>query len=162
MSIVEIGALAQLVGALAILLSLVFVVIELRKNFRQNNIANSLQQELGRSQIRYAQMEEGLAKLLAKAYRSYEDLKDFEKIQFDNYMLQRMAIYARMYRTADDATYKLGADFMRTSVKQSMADLFSNQGTCECYQALRVRDVMPNHELFIRIVGDDVLAQPTA
>ena len=35
MSIVEIGALAQLVGAIAILLSLVFVVIELRKIFNK-------------------------------------------------------------------------------------------------------------------------------
>ena len=99
-----------------ILLSLVFVVIELRKSFRQTNIANSLQQELGRSQIRYAQIEEGLAKLLAKAHGSSEDLKDFEKIQFDNYILQQIAVYAQIYRKADDAIYKLGADFMRTNV----------------------------------------------
>ena len=85
MSIVEIGALAQLVGAIAILLSLVFVVIELRKNFRQNDIANTLQRNIEREKVHYAQMQEGLAKLLVKAYRSYNELKNFEKIQFEAY-----------------------------------------------------------------------------
>ncbi len=160
MSIVEIGALAQLVGAIAILLSLVFVVIELRKNFKQNNIANSIQRETERSHLYYARMEEGLAKLLAKAYQSYDELKDFEKIQFESYIIQRMDIFARLYRTADDAGYKLGADYLRDRIKLHIEDLFSNQGTCECYQALRVRDIIANHELFTRIVGEDVLAQP--
>ena len=160
MSIVEIGALAQLVGAVAILLSLVFVVIELRKNVRQNNISNSIQREFERGQINYARMEEGLARLLAKAYRSYHELKDFEKIQFESYMLQRMDIFARTHRTAEDATYKLGADYVRNRVKLHIEYLFSNQGACECYQDLLVRDVMPNHELFSRIVGEDVLVRP--
>ena len=39
----EIGAIAQVLGAIAILLSLIFVIIELRKNLKQNNIANTLQ-----------------------------------------------------------------------------------------------------------------------
>ena len=85
MSIVEIGALAQLVGAIAILLSLVFVVVELRKSFKQNNIANTLQRAIEREKLIYARMDEGLAKLLVKAYRSYNELKDFEKIQFEAY-----------------------------------------------------------------------------
>ena len=160
MSIVEIGALAQLVGAIAILLLFIFVVIELRKNFRQNNIANSIQRKFERGQINYARMEEGLARLLAKSYQSYDELKDFKKIQFDSYMLQRMDIFARVHRTADDAGYKLGSDYLRGRVKLHIKDLFSNRGVCECYQALRVRDVTPNHELFSRIVGEDVLARP--
>ena len=105
-------------------------------------------------------MEEGLAKLLAKAYQSYDELKDFEKIQFGSCIIQRMDISARLYRTADDAGYKLGADYLRDRIKLHIEDLFSNQGTCECYQALRVRDIIANHELFTRIVGEDVLARP--
>ena len=41
MDLLEIGALAQVLGAVAILLSLIFVIIELRKNLKQNNIANT-------------------------------------------------------------------------------------------------------------------------
>ena len=42
MDLLEIGAIAQVLGAVAILLSLIFVIIELRKNLKQNNIANTL------------------------------------------------------------------------------------------------------------------------
>ena len=42
MDLLEIGAIAQLLGAIAILVSLIFLVVELRKNLKQNNIANSL------------------------------------------------------------------------------------------------------------------------
>ena len=68
MSIVEIGALAQLVGAIAILLSLVFVVIELRKSFKQNDLANSLQRAIDFEKLNYAQMDENMAKVLVKGY----------------------------------------------------------------------------------------------
>ena len=42
MDLLEIGAIAQVLGAIAILVSLIFLVVELRKNLIQNNIANSL------------------------------------------------------------------------------------------------------------------------
>ena len=162
MSIVEIGALAQLVGAIAILLSLIFVVVELRKNFRQNDIANTLQRSVEREKLNYARMEEGLAKLLVKAYRSYNELKDFEKIQFEAYMRQQMALVIRADRTADATAFKLGADKLRSRTRAVASDFFSNPGVRECYQALSARDLIDSHELLLTIVGEDVLAQPAA
>ena len=162
MSIVEIGALAQLVGAIAILLSLAFVVIELRKNFKQHNIANTLQRAIEREKLNFARMEEGLAKLLTKAHRSYGELKDFEKIQFENYVLQQVAIFDRAYRTAEETAFKLGPNKLRSRVKINTANFFSNPGVRECYQALRERDMIDSHELLLAIVGEDVLSQPAA
>ena len=46
-------------------------------------------------------MGEGLAKLLAKADRSYEDLKDFEKIQFVP-IIFALGHWARMHSRATD------------------------------------------------------------
>ena len=161
MSIVEIGALAQLVGAIAILLSLIFVVIELRKNFKQHNIANTLQRAIEREKLNFARMEEGLAKLLIKAHRCYGELKDFEKIQFENYVLQQLAIFDRAYRTAEETAYNWGPNKLRSRVKINTANFFSNPGVRECYQALRERDVIDSHELFITIVGEDVLTKRT-
>tara|TARA_B100001093_G_scaffold454908_1_gene464620 strand:+ start:147 stop:635 length:489 start_codon:yes stop_codon:yes gene_type:complete len=160
MSIVEIGALAQLVGAIAILLSLVFVVIELRKNFRQNDIANTLQRNIEREKVHYAQMQEGLAKLLVKAYRSYNELKDFEQIQFEGYVLQRFAIAIRAYRTADETAFKTGVDYLRRRVRNDMTILFSHPGVHECYQALKDRDAINSHEVLLTIIAEDVLARP--
>ena len=159
MSIIEIGALAQLVGAIAILLSLVFVVIELRKNFRQNDIANTLQRSIEREKVHYARMEDGLAKLLVKAYRSYNELKDFEKIQFEAYMLQQLSLYFRAYRTAGETAFKQGPDKLRSRARAVASDFFSNPGARECYQALRARDLIQSHELLLTIVGEDVLTR---
>ena len=42
MDLLEIGAIAQIFGAIAILISLIFVVIELRKNLQQHLLSNTL------------------------------------------------------------------------------------------------------------------------
>ena len=57
MVLLEIGAIAQVLGAVAILLSLIFVIIELRKNLKQNNIANSLVRAIERDKLNYMQMD---------------------------------------------------------------------------------------------------------
>ena len=57
MDLLEIGAIAQVLGAVAILLSLIFVIIELRKNLKQNNIANSLVRAIERDKLNYMQMD---------------------------------------------------------------------------------------------------------
>ena len=57
MDLLEIGAIAQVLGAVAILLSLIFVIIELRKNLKQNNIGNSLVRAIEREKFNYMQME---------------------------------------------------------------------------------------------------------
>ena len=81
MDLLEIGAIAQLLGAVAILLSLIFVIIELRKNLKQNNIANTPQRAIEWEKILYKQMESDMAKVIVKARESYECLDDVEKIQ---------------------------------------------------------------------------------
>ena len=53
MDLLEIGAIAQVLGAVAILLSLIFVIIELRKNLKQNNIANTFQRAIEWEKILY-------------------------------------------------------------------------------------------------------------
>ena len=58
-----------------------------------------------------------LARLLVKAFQSYEGLKDFEKIQFEGYVLQRFAVVQRAYRTADETAFKLGAENLRDRAK---------------------------------------------
>ena len=162
MSIVEIGALAQLVGAIAILLSLVFVVIELRKNFRQNDLANSLQRAIDFEKLNYAQMDENMAKVITKAYRSYIGLSDYEKIQFEGYFLQRISIGLRTYRTADETAFKLGSDYLRNRLKLSMEEFFSHPGVRACYDSMNERNLIHGNEMLITLVGEDVLAQPAA
>ena len=74
MDLLEIGAIAQVLGAVVILLSLIFVIIELRKNLKQNNIANTLQRAIEWEKILYKQMESDMAKVIVKARESYLSL----------------------------------------------------------------------------------------
>ena len=79
MDLLEIEAIAQVLGAVAILLSLIFVIIELRKNLKQNNIGNSLVRAIEREKFNYMQMEEGKARLIARAKSSYKIWKVMRK-----------------------------------------------------------------------------------
>ena len=78
MDLLEIGAIAQLLGAIAILVSLIFLVVELRKNHKQNNIANSLLRAVELEKLNYKQMDENMAKVIAKAQSSYKQLPSSE------------------------------------------------------------------------------------
>ena len=89
MDLLELGAIAQIVGALTIFISVVLVIIELRKNLKQNHFANSLQRAIEWEKINYKQMEENMAKVIAKADASYDTI-DFQKVQFDAFVQQRI------------------------------------------------------------------------
>ena len=105
-------------------------------------------------------MDEGLAKLLVKAYRSYDEFESFEKVQFEAFILQLLSLLFRTYRTAGETAFAIGADKIRGTAKVIATDFFSNPGALECYQALRARGLIESHELFLPIVGEDLIGQP--
>ena len=108
MDLLELGAVAQIVGALTIFISVVLVIIELRKNLKQNHFANSLQRAIEWEKINYKQMEENMAKVIAKADASYDTLEDFEKVQFDAFVQQRIQIALRGFRVAEETAFIIG------------------------------------------------------
>ena len=67
MDLLELGAVAQIVGALTIFISVVLVIIELRKNLKQNHFANSLQRAIEWEKINYKQIYRVFAKCIAKS-----------------------------------------------------------------------------------------------
>ena len=142
MDLLEIGAIAQVLGAVAILLSLIFVIIELRKNLKQNNIANSLVRAIEREKFYYMQMEEGMAKVIVKARESYECLDDVKKIQFEAFVQQRIQIAFRGFRAAEESAFLIGAEELRGRVRAHMTEFFASRGVCECYKVLVQRDII--------------------
>ena len=142
MDLLEIGAIAQVLGAVAILLSLIFVIIELRKNLKQNNIANTLQRAIEWEKILYKQMESDMAKVIVKARESYECLDDVEKVQFEAFVQQSMLIHYRGFRTADESAFLIGAEELRGRIKAHATDFFASRGVCECYKILTQRSII--------------------
>ena len=81
MDLLEIGAIAQIFGAIAILVSLIFVVIELRKNLQQHLLSNTLARSIEVEKMHYQQMDESMANLIVKGRKSYNHLDENEKIR---------------------------------------------------------------------------------
>ena len=152
MDFLELGALAQILGAVAIFLSIILVIIELRKNLKQNHFANSLQRAIELEKINYAQMEENMAKVIVKAKSSYDHLEDFEKIQFDAFVQQRIQIALRGFRVAEESAFLIGADMLRERVQVTMEEFFSSTGVRQCYDSLLKRNLIHDQPLLKKII----------
>ena len=100
MDLLELGALAQMVGAIAIIISLFLVLIELRKNLQQHLLSNTLARSIEVEKMHYQQMDESMANLIVKGRKSYNHLDENEKIRLESYLLQKLAIYSRGYKIA--------------------------------------------------------------
>ena len=151
MDLLELGAIAQIVGALTIFISVVLVIIELRKNLKQNHFANSLQRAIEWEKINYKQMEENMAKVIAKADASYDTI-DFEKVQFDAFVQQRIQIALRGFRVAEESAFIIGADKLRDRVQTAMEVFFFSQGVRQCYYSLIKRNLIHDDTLLKKIV----------
>ena len=71
MDLLELGALAQMVGAIAIIISLFLVLVELRKNLQQHLLSNTLARSIEVEKMHYQQMDESMANLIVKGRKSY-------------------------------------------------------------------------------------------
>ena len=152
MDFLELGAIAQILGAVAIFLSIILVIIELRKNLKQNHFANSLQRAIELEKINYAQMEETMAKVIVKAKSSYDHLEDFEKIQFDAFVQQRIQIALRGFRVAEESAFLIGPDMLRERVQITMEEFFSSVGVRQCYDSLLKRNLIHDQPLLKKII----------
>ena len=64
MNLLELGALAQIAGAIAIIVSLILVLIELRKTLQQHLLSNTLARSIEVEKMHYQQMDESMANLI--------------------------------------------------------------------------------------------------
>ena len=124
------------------------------ENLKQNNIANSLVRAIERDKLNYMQMDESMAKLIAKAQSSYTNLKGYEKVQFDAFVLQKMSIYVRSYRFAEESAFKFGTSRLRNRIKINTSEFFSRIGVRECYESLLERNLINDQPLLSEIVDD--------
>ena len=105
-----------------------------KENLKQNNIANTFQRAIEWEKILYKQMDGDMARVVVKARESYERLEDFEKVQFEAFVQQRIQIAFRGFRAAEESAFLIGAEELRGRVKAHMTDFFASKGVCECYK----------------------------
>ena len=146
--LLELGALAQMVGAIAIIISLFFVLIELRKNLQQHLLSNTLARSIEVEKMHYRQMDESMADLIVKGTKSYNNLNENEKIRLESYLLQKLAIYSRGYAIAAASAYGQPTQHLKDRIKTNAQEFLSYQGIKECYKDLQERDLI-NEDYFM-------------
>ena len=137
MDLLELGALAQMVGAIAIIISLFLVLVELRKNLQQHLLSNTLARSIEVEKMHYQQMDESMANLIVKGRKSYNHLDENEKIRLESYLLQKLAIYSRGYTIAAASAYGQPTQHLKDRIKTNAQEFLSYEGIKECYKDLR-------------------------
>tara|TARA_B100001142_G_scaffold179493_1_gene179004 strand:- start:363 stop:842 length:480 start_codon:yes stop_codon:yes gene_type:complete len=146
--LLELGALAQMVGAIAIIISLFLVLVELRKNLQQHLLSNTLARSIEVEKMHYQQMDESMANLIVKGRKSYNHLDENEKIRLESYLLQKLAIYSRGYTIASASAYGQPTQHLKDRIKTNAQEFLSYEGIKECYKDLRERDLI-NEDYFV-------------
>ena len=146
--LLELGALAQIIGAIAIIISLFFVLIELRKNLQQHLLSNTLARSIEVEKMHYRQMDESMADLIVKGRKSYNNLNENEKIRLESYLLQKLAIYSRGYAIAAASAYGQPTQHLKDRIKTNAQEFLSYQGIKECYKDFQERDLI-NEDYFM-------------
>mgnify|MGYP006064360019 FL=1 len=149
MNLLELGALAQIAGAIAIIISLILVLIELRKTLQQHLLSNTLARSIEVEKMHYQQMDESMANLIVKGRKSYVDLDENEKIRLESYVLQKLAIYSRGYAIAAASAYGQPTQHLKHRIKTNAEDFLSYRGIQECYKDLEKRNLI-NENYFVK------------
>ena len=127
---------ATIVGAVSILLTLVFVVIELKNNAAQARAANIASRDQQYSQfMRYWFEQENFA-LVQKGRDDYEVLGDTEKQKFEYYIDERIRMFSFSLSTGQMSSTP---QFHYERIKE----FFKYQGCIQCYEHLVSEKVIP-------------------
>jgi len=86
MTLSELSDLAQVLGSLGVIISLIFVALELRKNTAQSRLANYGDMVDRFISVYGMTTDLELARLVANGRKSYANLSDEEKISFGHYL----------------------------------------------------------------------------
>ena len=121
--------IATIVGAVSILLTLLFVIIELKNNVTQARAANIASRDQQYSQfMRYWFEEENFA-LIQKGRRDYEALDDKEKHKFEYYIDECVRMFSFSLSTGQLSPTP---QFHYKRIKE----FFKYRGCIQCYKHL--------------------------
>jgi hypothetical protein len=136
MRIILIAEIATIIGSTSILLTLIFVVIELKKNVDQARTANIATRDQQYSQYtRYWLQTDNLA-LVVKGRKNYETLTEPAKLKFESYIEERIRMFSFSLSTSRlSSTPETHYNRVRAFLKYD--------GAIKCYEHLVSENVIP-------------------
>ena len=142
------GQIAEVIAALALVLTLVFLVIELRKNISQTKLVNIANRDLVNSEFVHFWADEKNAMLVVKGRNDFASLNRAELYQFESFIEQRVKLFAF------GSTTVFGED--RIIQQHKIREFFQYPGAIECYQKMVANKLIPP---MWRTVVDPALTQ---
>ena len=94
MGITLIAEIVTIIGSVSILLTLIFIVIELKRNVDQARTANIATQDQQYSQYTRYWLQTDNLTLIVKGRENYETLSASEKLKFENYIEERIRMFS--------------------------------------------------------------------
>ena len=140
--------IAEVIAALALVLTLVFLVIELRKNISQTKLVNIANRDLVNSEFVHFWADEKNAMLVVKGRNNFASLNKAEVYQFESFIEQRVKLFAF------GSTTVFGED--RIIQQHKIREFFQYPGAIECYQKMVTNKLIPP---MWRTVVDPALTQ---
>ena len=142
------GQIAEIITAISILLTLVFLVIELKKSISQTKSVNIANRDLVNSEFVLFWADEKNAGLLVKGRNQFASLNSVELYQFESFIEQRVKLFAF------GSTTVFGED--RIIQQHKIREFFQYPGAIECYQKMVTNKLIPP---MWRTVVDPALTQ---
>ena len=127
--------IAEIIAAFSIFLTLVFLVMELRKNISQTKSVNIANRDLVNSEFVHFWADEKNARLLVKGRNQFASLNSVELYQFESFIEQRVKLFAF------GSTTVFGED--RIILQHKIREFFQYPGALECYQKMVSNKLIP-------------------
>ncbi len=128
--------IATIIGSLSIFLTLIFVVIELKENVTQTKLANRSNRDLLHSEWVHFWSDKENAALVIKGREDFDNLNQYEKFQFEQFIEQRIRLFWSAHAIVEDQP---NLEILNTRAK----DFFAHSGSMACYQNLKDRKLVP-------------------
>ncbi len=88
MTISELGALGEFFASIGVLITLIFLVFQIRQNTLTMRRANLRQASESNSRALGALLDEGVSEIFVRGLKSLDSLSDVERYRFDNAFVQ--------------------------------------------------------------------------
>ena len=95
---------ATIVGSLSIFLTLIFIIIELKKSVDQTKLVNNANRDLLHSEWLHFWSYHQNAELVSRGRGNYIDLTTAEKFQFEQFIEQRIRLFVFALPTVQNET----------------------------------------------------------
>lgn len=136
MHIELITLISTVIGTLSVIATLIFLILELRRNISQYKSANLINRDNQYYDFtNYWSTEENL-KVVIKGRENYSSLNESEKFKFENYIENRVRMFSfsvNSSRVSDSLVFH----------HNRINDFFQFRGSMECYKDLLNRNIIP-------------------